>query len=550
MPSEHVRMPGRSRRSFSIRARLIVLALVAIVPLIVERVRLLEADRVERIDAAYQAALDLARQGVERQGEIAVEARALLQVVARAGAAALSSGDCAHFLTGVAADVPWIKGLSVVAPHGRIACSTFAGSVGLDVSDRDYIQQTLRTRKFMMSDYVISRLSGEPTIVAALPVQRPDGAVDGIIVAGIDLQWVGRLAAAVAQKPGAMVLLVDGGGTVLAAEPPNRTWLGRPFPDQPLIKAMLAGPQGSVTTAGLDGVRRIFGFLRLPGTDARLAIGLNESEVLHRLDRAMAVAYAQLGFVCVIVLFGVWFGGERLIVQPIRALARTAGRFGQGNLAERATSRVWVAEFAPLAAALDDMAQKLSTREEELRIANAHLEELASHDGLSGLANRRGFDAALGAEWQRAARLQRPLALLMIDVDHFKLFNDHCGHVEGDECLRQVGEVIGIAAAKGSYFAARYGGEEFSLLLPGADAEAALAAAEQLRRTVEDLAIAHAAAPRGRVTVSVGVAALRPAPGENAQALVEAADAALYAAKRQGRNTVVAHQTAVLSLAS
>ncbi len=138
----------------------------------------------------------------------------------------------------------------------------------------------------------------------------------------------------------------------------------------------------------------------------------------------------------------------------------------------------------------------------------------------------------------------------MIDVDHFKLFNDHCGHVEGDECLRQVGEVIGIAAAKGSYFAARYGGEEFSLLLPGADAEAALAAAEQLRRTVEDLAIAHAAAPRGCVTVSVGVAALRPAPGENAQALVEAADAALYAAKRQGRNTVVAHQTAVLSLAS
>src|SRR5262249_55696278 len=269
-----------------------------------------------------------------------------------------------------------------------------------------------------------------------------------------------------------------------------------------------------------------------------------------RLDHDTTVAYVQLAFVCALVLFGVWFGGERLIVLPIRSLARTAARFGQGNLAERASSRVWVAEFAPLAAALDDMAQKLAGREEDLAFATPHRGDLASHDGLSGLANRRGFDATLTAEWQRASRMQRPLALMMIDVDHFKLFNDHHGHVEGDECLRQVGEVIGIAAAKGSYFAARYGGEEVAPLLPGRDEDTALAAAERLRATVETMAIAHGAAPRGHVTVSIGVAALRPASGEAPESLIEAADAALYAAKRAGRNTVVARRATLLSLAS
>src|SRR5260370_821486 len=103
------------------------------------------------------------------------------------------------------------------------------------------------------------------------------------------------------------------------------------------------------------------------------------------------------------------------------------------------------------------MARCLAAREEELRIANAHLEELASIDGLSGLPNRRSFDAALNAEWRRAAKIAHPLALLMIDVDHFKPFNDRHGHVEGDECLRLIGEAIGVVAANESHFCAPHG---------------------------------------------------------------------------------------------
>jgi diguanylate cyclase (GGDEF)-like protein len=228
-------------------------------------------------------------------------------------------------------------------------------------------------------------------------------------------------------------------------------------------------------------------------------------------------------------------------VRPIRALAQSAGQIGEGALDLRLASREWAREFAPLAQALDAMARRLRAREEELRIANTHLEALSKIDGLTSLANRRGFDGELQAQWERSARLAQPLALMMIDVDYFKLFNDHYGHVVGDDCLRRIGDVIAAVAREGSYLAARYGGEEFTLLLPGSDMQAALAAAARVRRGVEELGIAHAMTPRGRVTVSIGAAALAPRAEASAQGLIEAADAALYAAKHQGRNTVVAN---------
>ena len=152
---------------------------------------------------------------------------------------------------------------------------------------------------------------------------------------------------------------------------------------------------------------------------------------------------------------------------------RTATRIGRGDLHVRATQESWVAEFEPLAAALDDMANKLAEREEELQIANQHLEELASLDGLTGLANRRGFDRELEREWRRAGERCQPLALMMIDIDHFKLFNDRYGHVAGDTCLRAVGETLSLVTLEEAVLVARYGGEEFALLLPGLDLDRA-----------------------------------------------------------------------------
>src|SRR5262249_10577904 len=151
----------------------------------------------------------------------------------------------------------------------------------------------------------------------------------------------------------------------------------------------------------------------------------------------------------------------------------------------RTTRETWIAEFEPLAAALDDMARKLAEREEELRVANEHLEELASLDGLTGLANRRGFDRQFAQEWQRAGAAGEPIALMMIDIDHFKLYNDRYGHVAGDTCLRSVGETLSLVTLENAVLVARYGGEEFALLLPGLDLTRIALLAEEARKSIE-----------------------------------------------------------------
>jgi diguanylate cyclase (GGDEF)-like protein len=129
----------------------------------------------------------------------------------------------------------------------------------------------------------------------------------------------------------------------------------------------------------------------------------------------------------------------------------------------------------------------------------------------------------------------------MIDVDHFKLFNDTYGHPEGDACLGRVGEALAAIANQTASFAARYGGEEFCLIVPDADTDQALRAAELVRATIENLGIVHDGSVFRSVTVSVGVAVVRPSAESGPDDLIEAADAALYAAKRRGRNLVVEH---------
>ena len=176
----------------------------------------------------------------------------------------------------------------------------------------------------------------------------------------------------------------------------------------------------------------------------------------------------------------------------------------------------------------------------QLEAANAQLEELSQVDPLTGVANRRRFDDVLAVEWRRLVRAERPLALLLVDIDCFKSYNDSLGHLEGDRCLQRVGELLLRGAGRAGDLVARYGGEEFAILLPNTGAEAAAAYAERLRARLEACAVPHpASGVSSFVTASVGVASRVPGRGASPLELIAAADEALYRAKREGRNRVV-----------
>lgn len=175
----------------------------------------------------------------------------------------------------------------------------------------------------------------------------------------------------------------------------------------------------------------------------------------------------------------------------------------------------------------------------QLQAANAELERLSLTDALTELANRACFDRSLAKEWRRAQRDKTPLGLVMIDVDHFKAYNDTYGHPAGDACLKAVARAVQDAAHRPYDLAARYGGEEMAVLLPATPAEGCRIVAERLRATVEGLGLPHAGSKTTSVvTISVGVACHTPEHADGAQGLVAAADQALYRAKHGGRNRV------------
>ncbi|MDF3837476.1 PleD family two-component system response regulator [Cupriavidus basilensis] len=188
----------------------------------------------------------------------------------------------------------------------------------------------------------------------------------------------------------------------------------------------------------------------------------------------------------------------------------------------------------------DEAYRALRQSQQQLLETNLELQRLTNSDGLTGLSNRRYFDEYLGAEWRRAGREQSQLALLMIDVDSFKAYNDTYGHVAGDEVLRRVAGVIRENCARPADLPARFGGEEFAMILPSTSPGGARLLAEKVRRAIESLQVPHSgsqAAPN--VTVSIGGTAIVPAADMPYSRLIEIADAGLYQAKRNGRNQVV-----------
>ena len=218
---------------------------------------------------------------------------------------------------------------------------------------------------------------------------------------------------------------------------------------------------------------------------------------------------------------GIEVGGDDYLIKPVSEIVLKAK--------VRAMQRIAQMRYSLLV-----LTRKLDE-------ANRELTRLSTADGLTGIANRRRFDETLLKEWRRCAREERPLSLLLIDVDFFKPFNDNYGHQVGDECLKAVARTLAQTLHRPSDLAARYGGEEFGVILPGTDEQGALAVAESLREAVQQLGITHRFSEVAQVvTISIGLACMTPQRGNESGfiRLLKEADEALYQAKTGGRNRI------------
>ena len=536
------------KQLLGIRARLALLALILVAPLMLERARSLEDARAKQIAAATAEFSNLAQHSADAQQEVVSSVETVLKSAAYIRASAGGIGhSCDILRASLPANLPWIRTLLIADGKGRVQCATNNIFVGLDLNDRAYLEKARETRDIVFSDYLFARITHLPVVMAAYPVSAIDDELDSVILAGVNLDWMSKIMSNLGGRPGISAVLVDSAGTVLAAPADQASLIGRPLDAIPLLSAIAEqamgsdAPQGSLSFAAADGSSRVLSFARIAGTQSRLIISIDEAKVSAAINREIRTAYLQLGFVCLFVLLGALIAAEKLIIGPIEMITSIAKRFGQGDWSVRAARKSLPAEFVPLARAFNAMAAQLGQRERELVATNDRLTVIASIDMLSGLANRRGFQSRLDFEWMKAQQYDSELSLLMIDVDHFKLFNDTYGHPEGDACLSRLGETLAGIAAESMGFAGRYGGEEFCLLLPNTEAKQALEIGEMVRTAVEGLAMPHCTSSHQKVTVSVGVACTRPNAALQPGDLIEAADAALYAAKHGGRNAVVQH---------
>jgi diguanylate cyclase (GGDEF)-like protein len=540
------------KKLLGIRARLALLAVILVAPLMLERVRALDDTRGRQIAMAAEEYANITQHSADTQREVISSVETMLKSAAYIRASGGIGRSCEILRASLPSNLPWIRSIMIVSKEGVVQCSTLNMQVGLNLGDRDYFRKAQQTRDFVFSDYLFGKTNNRPMMMAAYPVAAINPEEDSVVVAGINIDWLSKIMNNLGGRPGISSVLVDSTGVVIAAPSDQTSMIGRPLDNMPLLsaiaeKALSSDAQtGSLSFTAIDGSKRAISFSRVPGTQSRLIVSIDEAKVTAAINREIRTAYLQLGFVCLFVLLGALIGAEKLIINPIEVMTGMAKRFGEGDSSARVSRSRLPAEFMPLARAFNAMAAQLSQRERELVATNDRLTVMASIDMLSGLANRRGFQSRLDFEWMKAQQYNSELSLLMIDVDHFKLYNDTYGHPEGDTCLTRLGEALAGIAADTMGFAGRYGGEEFCLLLPNTGPIKALEIGETVRATIQGLGLPHITSSHQTVTVSVGVAATLPNGAQRPGDLIEAADAALYAAKHRGRNTVVEHGFAKL----
>ena len=405
-----------------------------------------------------------------------------------------------HAVFDQSASVEDVAAVMVVDATGRITLhSKLVTSPSANVADRDYFvaQRDNPGLGLFVSRVYRSRLrADDPSIALSRRLQTGDGSFDGIVVGALRLDYFKRLFQNLQLGPHGTLTLFSTDGHIVMRYPLRDEDIDRDISAANSTRRMIAGGYNGrfVAVAAIDGVSRVYTYTRVGTLPLILAVNLSVDDIYANWQKQALIIGPVLILLCLSTL--------GLTVLFCREVARRAA-------AER----------------------RLFNSSRELAV-------MAATDGLTGLGNRRTMEAEVQDACERALDSGNPIALLMIDVDHFKLYNDRYGHPEGDDVLRRLSRGLQGVVTRPADTVSRYGGEEFVVLLPNTDERAALAIAERVRASVEALAIAHEASPIGVVTISIGAAVWFPAIGDAGAGLLKLADLALYQAKHAGRNRV------------
>jgi diguanylate cyclase (GGDEF)-like protein len=363
--------------------------------------------------------------------------------------------------------------------------SRYPARAGGSFADRDYFQVHLRDPEagLYISKPYQSRMSGAYTVAFSRRVNKPDGSFGGVVVATLKLSHFTEMLTKIGLGPNGSINLIRQDGIRIVRFPYDVRDVGADVSGASNFQRFVHERNGSFAErANRDGVHRLFTFTQVGDLPLVLSLGLSTDEI-------------EAG----------WRAKALMIGSTLLAL------FG----------------LAVLLALL--CGRELRRRE----AVEATLARLSMTDGLTGLPNRRRFDAALAAALEAASRSGQAVSLLIVDADHFKRFNDRYGHAVGDEILRGLARCLSARIHRPDDLVCRIGGEEFGVILPGPDADGAARVAERLHEEVATLAVSSAGLGPGAVTVSIGLA---EAAGGTQAELYRAADTALYAAKSAGRN--------------